>query len=118
MEDALDFGERSYFYGERFPNAPNPGLNVEGLGIIGLPLSLRDAKAIIDIALPTEKRIPDASQGIWEIEGPQIRFDNPAWSAFIDTILVGKVCEALGTTTNPPPRCELLKLCLYEVGSR
>lgn len=100
------------------PDAPNPGLNVESLGIIGLPLSLRDARAIIDIALPMKKITPDANQGIWEIEGPKITFDNPAWSVFIDTILVRNVCEALGAITNPPPRCELSKLCLYEVGSR
>lgn len=47
---ALDFGERSYFYGERLPEAPNPCLNIEGLGFIGLPLGTRDAKAIIDVS--------------------------------------------------------------------
>lgn len=114
LEDALDFGERSYFFGEGLPDAPNPGLNIEGLGPTDLPLGAQEAKAIINLS-SGENGTPGG--GIWEVEGAKVKFDNPTWPAFIETVLE-KVCQALGPEIYLRPRWELSKLCLYEAGSQ
>lgn len=112
---ALDFGERSYFYGERLPEAPNPCLNIEGLGFIGLPLGPRDAKAIIYTS--SSGGYIELGSGIWELEGAKVKFENPAWATFMGSVLE-KACEVLGAKSSLPPQCELSKLYLYEAGSR
>ena len=64
------------------PDAPNPGLLVEELGSIGLPLSIRDAEAIKQKAQST------GDDGCWVINGTQVR------CIFVDTIAMFQLALA------------------------
>ncbi|KAJ6456639.1 hypothetical protein C8R47DRAFT_1165251 [Mycena vitilis] len=69
-------------------NAANPCLNIDGLGTVGLPLSPRDALAIISVARST-------TTGIWELPAEKIHFDDPAWDAWIREVPGSAACAAL-----------------------
>lgn len=107
-------------------NANNPGLWVEGVGKVGLPLSERDAAGVIGVCheAPLGKRgqgKPDsnvwhASQ-TWELEPSQFKLRNPAWSSTLNQI-VGKVAQDLGVIDGAASiRPELHRLLLYEPGA-
>jgi hypothetical protein len=115
----------SFYYGAMAPEAPNPCLNIDGLGPVGLPLSPRDAKALIECSTQApfghgERTVVDTEvRDTWEIEPTRIKFDNPAWTRFLQTSVVNKVWQALGVApSTTSPRCELYKLLLYETGSQ
>lgn len=74
---------------KKLDNAPNPGLCVEGLGSIGLPLSDRDAEALIAAShqTPFEKT--------WELPASVIHLKNPAWTELLNTV-VQEVSRELG----------------------
>ncbi|KAF8067731.1 hypothetical protein FPV67DRAFT_1153315 [Lyophyllum atratum] len=115
----------SYYYAATVPTAVNPCLIIEGLGYVGLPLSTRDAQAIIECSARApfghgEQTVMNTQvRDTWEIEPAKVKFDNPAWANFVGTYVVKTVCEALGVvpSTTVSPRCELHKLLLYEPGS-
>ena len=86
LSEASEF-EGSYGY-SKTGDAPNPGLHIEKLGTIGLPLGTRDANAIISICeqapfgqgertvVDTEVRDTwqlDGSQ-VWSVERPEVHF--------------------------------------------
>lgn len=49
----------------------------------------------------------------------QVKFDNPAFTRWINDEVVSQVCESLGVScTASKPRTELYKLLLYETGSQ
>lgn len=105
-------------------NAPNPCLNIDGVGLIGLPLSERDAKLIIECSTQapyghgTETLVNKDVRDTWEIEPQKITFENREWELFVQS-LVQSVCSALGVqAAQIMPRCELYKLLLYQVGSQ
>ncbi|KAF4617001.1 hypothetical protein D9613_008504 [Agrocybe pediades] len=106
------------------PTAPNPCLHIAGLGLVGLPLSERDAKTVISVASLApfgrgERTLVDKEvRDTWEIEPSKISFANPEWDKYIDQTVCVEVCRALGVTIgNIPPKMELYKLLLYEKGS-
>ncbi|PIL31359.1 hypothetical protein GSI_06058 [Ganoderma sinense ZZ0214-1] len=122
FEGDLDFNGEFSFH-RAYPLAPNPSLNVDDLGTIGLPLSLRDAAAIKHSSDQApfgkaDRTIIDKSvRDTWEIDAQQVQFENPAWQPFLDGT-VRDVCQALGVNLDTSkPRCELYKLLLYETGS-
>ncbi|KAF5383237.1 hypothetical protein D9615_004868 [Tricholomella constricta] len=127
LEDALqgDFDFKgSFYHAATVPTAPNPCLNIDGLGHVGLPLSTRDARAIIECSARApfghgERTVVDTKvRDTWEIEPAKVKFDNPAWADFVRTQVVRTVWEALGVAPSAvAPRCELYKLLLYEEGS-
>ncbi|KAG6824174.1 hypothetical protein H0H93_002480, partial [Arthromyces matolae] len=54
----------------------------------------------------------------WEIEPSKVKFENPAWTRFIQDYVLPTVWQALGVApANVAPKCELYKLLLYEPGS-
>ena len=116
--------EGSFAFGSSLPSAPNPGLEIDALGMLGLPLSARDAEAIKGIAARSpfghgEKTVIDMSvRDTWEIDSSRIRFRNPAWSTFMEDV-VKNVWKGLGVAPFAvAPKCELYKLLLYETGSQ
>ncbi|PPR07883.1 hypothetical protein CVT24_005620 [Panaeolus cyanescens] len=127
LDDALrgDFEfTGSYYHRSVEPNAPNPGLTIEGLGLVGLPLSERDATAIVSLSAqaPFGKGlhtvIDTTVRDTWEIEPAKISFANPAWLPFVDQIATQKVWASLGVAPfTTRPKCELYKLLLYQKGS-
>jgi hypothetical protein len=123
LEGDFDF-KGSYSYAAPSQDAPNPCLHISGLGVVGLPLSERDAKLIIacsaqapygqDDKLVVNTQVRDT----WELEPQMVQFGNPAWVGFMDDV-VKKVCQELGVAPSAShPRCELYKLLLYETGSQ
>ena len=89
----LSFHHRSFAYASEVTTAPNPGLKVEGIGAIGLPLSDRDAKELIskcrqspfgkggDTVVETELR------NSFELNPSQFTLSNPAWHVCINALL-------------------------------
>lgn len=103
-----------YAYGGDFPLAPNPCIVIDGLGLVGLPLSSRDASAIMTTVATTEA----GAQHRWEVPADRITFSNPRWQAFLDAT-VRSVCAKLGARVDEGSLAyELQKLLLYEPGSQ
>ncbi|KAG6835403.1 hypothetical protein H0H93_001817 [Arthromyces matolae] len=128
LEEALqgDFDfEDFFYYGALAPTAPNPCLSIEGPGRVGLPLSARDARAIIDVCaratfgIGSQTVVNSKFRDTWEIEPSKVKFENPAWTRFIHDYMIPTVWQGLGmAAATVPPKCELHKLLLYEPGSQ
>ncbi|KAI0334097.1 hypothetical protein GY45DRAFT_1243621, partial [Cubamyces sp. BRFM 1775] len=113
----------TFSFSKTYTTAPNPALAIERIGTIGLPLSTRDAAAIRAHAEQApfgkgDTTITDKSdRHMWEIDAKEIRFENPAWTTFLDNT-VREACQALGVDAQASkPFCEPYKLLLYETGS-
>ncbi|KAJ7055458.1 hypothetical protein C8F01DRAFT_452522 [Mycena amicta] len=63
-------------------DAPNPCLSIDGIGTIGLPLSQREARVIVETC----------SQ---EIPAAQLRFENPDWEPWLTDVAGTSAYEAL-----------------------
>ncbi|KAJ7664344.1 hypothetical protein DFH06DRAFT_1087334 [Mycena polygramma] len=93
-------------------NAANPCLNIDGLGTVGLPLSPRDALAIISVARST-------TTGIWELPAEKIHFDDPAWDAWIREVPGSAACSALQPESDTVSHSySLRKLVIHGPGSQ
>lgn len=106
-------------------NASNPGLYIAktDLGTIGLPLSDRDAQAIISVSHQApfgkgEQTIVDTSvRKTWELSKEDFEMKNPAWNTYVQSIL-NKVGTGLGFhATSDSISAQLYKLLLYEPGA-
>jgi hypothetical protein len=79
----------------------NPGLHINGLGTVGLPLSVRDAQAIAFICKKSpfgrgdQTLIDECVRKTWELDASEVQLLNPEWITFLDQILVESV-SALG----------------------
>lgn len=121
-------------------DAPNPGLQIDGLGIVSLPLSVREAEVMKsyctrDLFGMGERTLVDnAVRGTWEMDAfkvsyrlrchctplsvSQVSLSGPSWDAFLSRV-VKEICHKLGINFEASrPRCELHKLLLYETGSQ
>ncbi|KAH9936707.1 hypothetical protein B0H21DRAFT_894199 [Amylocystis lapponica] len=106
-----------------FSDAPNPVLELEGHGMISLPLGSHDANAIRSCAqqhrftIRGEPLVEDLVQNPWEVDAARVRFCNPSWSLWMGNI-VREVCATLGIDFEPSRhRCTFQKLILYGPGS-
>ncbi|KAJ7169374.1 hypothetical protein C8R43DRAFT_122366 [Mycena crocata] len=109
--------------------APNPCLEIDGLGTVGLPLSERDARAIISACKPA--RLPSGNtelSGIWEMSAEKIHLDNPAWDTWIEKTAGATASRALGAVERArkatpwaaaaaPATFAARKLVIHEAGS-
>ena len=116
--------EGSFAFGTTMHSAPNPGLEIDSLGMLGLPLSPRDMESIKGIASRApfghgEKSIIDSTvRDTWEIDSSRISLKNSSWTSFLGGV-VDTVWKGLGVAPfTTRPRCELYKLLLYETGSQ
>ena len=101
---------------------PNPCLDIEGYGTIGLPLSQHDAQAIIQRSRQApfgkgEETVVDTSvRKTWEIDASKLTTRNPAWPGFFNVVL-RMVVANLGVEGGVEHvRAEPYKLLLYEKG--
>lgn len=126
QNELLDFLESAYTLGSfatkiSYSSIPNPCLDIEGYGTIGLPLSHHDAQGIIQrnhkahLRKGEETLVDTSARKTWEIEASKLTIKNPAWSGFVAGILE-KVIENLGVEVGVKVRTELSKLLLYEEG--
>ncbi|KAK7063502.1 ARM repeat-containing protein [Favolaschia claudopus] len=114
-----------YAHSAVLDNVPLPGLSVDGLGPIGLPLSPRDAESLRSHAKQApfghgDKTVVDtAVRHTWEVAAGAVKFSNPAWNKFVAETVVKEAVQALGVSYSPAiaPRCDLYKLLLYETES-
>ncbi|KAM5535851.1 hypothetical protein V8D89_010469 [Ganoderma adspersum] len=77
LEGGLEFTGAISFT-QAYPAAPNPILDIEGLGIVGLPLSSRDAAAIkaraeqAPFGMADQTVVDKAVRDTWEIDGHKV----------------------------------------------
>ncbi|KAJ6523305.1 hypothetical protein B0H19DRAFT_1201796 [Mycena capillaripes] len=99
--------------------APNPCLNIDGLGTVGIPLSERDARAIISASVPVSGiKMKSEASGIWEILSEKVHFENPAFDAWIQKTAGVAASTALTAYTGNKPSFTLKKLVIHELGSQ
>ncbi|KAL8998798.1 MAG: hypothetical protein Q9169_002248 [Polycauliona sp. 2 TL-2023] len=109
-------GEGHFATSGVLPNASNPGLFVQGVGKIGLPLSDRDAEALTTAAhrapfgTGTETFVDPAVRNTWEMHPHQFEIRNPAWNTTLQHA-VSKVAQDLGVLSGASA------LLLYEPGA-
>ncbi|PPR07884.1 hypothetical protein CVT24_005621 [Panaeolus cyanescens] len=116
----------TYYHRSVESDAPNPGLTIEGLGLIGSPPSERDIAAIVSLSAPAPpkkgRKKPTNNttvQTIVEIEPAKVSFANPAWAPFVQKVITQKVWKTLGLAPfTTRPKCELYKLLLYQKGAQ
>ena len=104
-------------------SAVNPGLNVNGLGIIGLPLSEREAVELTKachqapFGKGSETIIDTDVRNTWELNADQFELENPEWQTILDSA-VHQVANALGVVGGSTSvHAELYKLLLYAEGA-
>jgi 2OG-Fe(II) oxygenase superfamily len=96
-----------------------PGLEVEGIGPIALPLLPVQAKALIAVAEPApygrgEETLVDVTvRRAWQIAAHRVRFTGRHWAKTFEGILA-RAADGLGVSE--PVTAELYKLLVYEVG--
>ncbi|CAK5281010.1 unnamed protein product [Mycena citricolor] len=113
----FDFGGK-YCHAATTSSAANPGLNIKGIGILGLPLSVRDAKLVQNLISATlSKTGADTSDiaigNVWELDAGSLECSNPAWSLYLEEIVLKDVWKKL-TPGAARPRLELKSLLLWE----
>lgn len=103
-------------------DAPNPGLSIKGAGIIGLPLSDRDAEAFIEASHQapfgkgSQTIVDNSVRRTWELSADEFEIKNPAWNIFLNTILA-HVEAGLGVAVGKGVAAQLYKLLLYDEGA-
>ena len=98
-----------------------PGLEVEGLGAVGLPLPKAQARALIrrcrqaPYGKGTQTLVDTDVRRVWEMDPAQFELTNPKWKALIRSI-IKEVKQRLGLE-ECKLSAHLYKLLLYEKGS-
>lgn len=91
---------------------PLPGLDIDGFGLVSLPLTARDAVSIIRKATAGP-----LGTGTWEVLPERMTVRNSEWSKFVDRLVQTQICPQFGLLPEVV-RCELDKLVLCQQGSR
>jgi hypothetical protein len=97
-----------------------PGLEVEGLGMIGFPLAKTQAQAIIKQSYQApygkgiETLVDTKVRRVWELDPKNFKLLNPAWEQSLVDIL-GNIQTSLGLK-NCKLTAQLYKLLIYEKG--
>ena len=124
LEDAFETSEsKGSFACYGLCDSMNPGLEVEGTGLIGLPLSDREAEALKSVShkapfgKDSETIIDDSVRKTWEINADMVRLANPKWNEYVLRTLMPRICNELGLEPGFGIRPELYKLLLYDQGA-
>ncbi len=97
-----------------------PGMEVDGIGPIGLPLGNAQAKELIQqcqqapYGKGTKTLVDIGVRRVWELDPAKFQLTNPQWDAFIDSI-VKEIRSELGLQ-NLELNAHLYKLLVYEKG--
>ncbi|KAJ7894027.1 hypothetical protein B0H13DRAFT_2339410 [Mycena leptocephala] len=103
-----------YAHSSVLNGVPLPGLNVDGMGIVGLPLNPKDADILRSHATQApfghgnKTVVNTAVRNTWEVAADAVKFENPAWNKFMADTVVKEVVQALGVSYSPAiaPRTE------------
>ncbi|KAL9634325.1 MAG: hypothetical protein Q9204_003043 [Flavoplaca sp. TL-2023a] len=101
----------------------NPGIFIDRIGIVRLPLSEDDAQALVQTSHKApfgkgnETLVDESVRKTWQIDAANFQILNKAWQACLDRILE-RVTEELGIAGGPSSiRAEPYKMLLYEKGA-
>ncbi len=104
-------------------NFVHPGISVDSVGTVRLPLSEDDAQALVQTSRQapfgkgTETLVDVSVRKTWEIDATKVQFLNKGWQCCLDRI-VGKVTRELGVAgESRNVRAEFYKMLLYEEGA-
>lgn len=104
-------------------NFVHPGISIDSVGIVRLPLSPDDARALVQISRQapfgkgTETLVDISVRKTWEIDAAKIQFLNKGWKCCLDRV-VGEVTRGLGVDGGSQNvHAELYKMLLYEEGA-
>jgi hypothetical protein len=98
-----------------------PGLEVEGLGAVRLPLGKAQARKLIKLCRQapygkgTETVVDTAVRRVWELDPKRFRLTNPKWDDLVASIVAG-VQQKLGLE-DYKLSTHLYKLLVYDEGS-
>ncbi|KAJ7118893.1 hypothetical protein C8R44DRAFT_982620 [Mycena epipterygia] len=104
-----------YCHAATTSSAANPGLNVKGIGILGLPLSERDAKLVQSLITSTTN-VKNPVGNVWELGAGDIECSNPAWATYLEEIVLKGIWKKLAPQCSRP-RLKLQSLLLWEASS-
>ncbi|TEB31925.1 hypothetical protein FA13DRAFT_1590240, partial [Coprinellus micaceus] len=114
----------SFYHCTTDQNAPNPGLFIDGLGLVGLLLNHQEAQLIISQSVQAlfgegaETVVDTQVQDTWEIDAKSVSFKNSRWQTYVDQLASKTVWSTLGVAPyTSKPQCDLYKLLLYQQGS-
>ena len=100
-----------------------PGISVDEIGAIRLPLSLSDAQSLIRVSRQApfgkgnQTLVDETVRKTWEIDGSKVNFTNKAWNGWLKGI-VSAVADGLGVAGGANNvRADLYKMLLYENGA-
>ncbi|KAI9890596.1 MAG: hypothetical protein M1814_003794 [Vezdaea aestivalis] len=98
----------------------NPGISVDSIGIIRLPLSEQDAHAIVQVSRKapfgkgSETLVDESVRDTWEIGSDKLQFLNPQWQDCLNEIVKRAATELGVVNAATSVRAELYKMLLYE----
>ncbi|KAL8938341.1 MAG: hypothetical protein Q9216_003942 [Gyalolechia sp. 2 TL-2023] len=101
----------------------NPGISVEPIGIVRLPLSQEDANSLVQASQKApfgkgnQTLVDESVRKTWQIDAEKIQYLNSGWQRCLDQT-VERVAQELGVaggSTNV--RAEFYKMLLYEPGA-
>ncbi|KAF7359147.1 WW domain-containing protein [Mycena sanguinolenta] len=104
-----------YCHAATTASAANPGLNVKGIGILGLPLSDRDAK-LVQSLIASSTNVPHPVGNVWELDSRSVECSNPAWQTYLEEIVLKDIWKKLAPHCTRP-RLVLQSLLLWEASS-
>ncbi|KAI3431778.1 hypothetical protein D9Q98_010533 [Chlorella vulgaris] len=105
------------------PSRVQPGLEVEGVGRISLPLTdekaleLKATCSLAPFGRGTETVVDTAVRNTFQLTPQQFRLTNPRWESDVIPEAVQVVKAALGIAPNKVVEAQLYRLLLYEPGS-
>ena len=104
-------------------HAPNPVMSIEGIGIIGMPLTDRDSQLLLSHSSPGdsgEGMVVDSDNLPGSmIEPKNISFQNPKWDEFVDKMASDTIWNSLvATKWKTKPKVELVKASVHHAGSK
>ncbi|KZT35176.1 hypothetical protein SISSUDRAFT_1064684 [Sistotremastrum suecicum HHB10207 ss-3] len=95
----------TFAFSKTVEDAPIPGLNIDGLGRVPIPLTERGAQELIGVCdlAPFgkgERTVVDKSvRDTWELAADKISFHNPRWHSWVESTVIPEISERLGVTS-------------------
>lgn len=90
-------------------------MTVNGIGILGLPLSERDAR-LVQSLISASTNVEQPVGNVWELDARDIECSNPAWATYLEEIVLKDIWKKLAPHCSRP-RLELQSLLLWEATS-
>ncbi|KAL9593533.1 MAG: hypothetical protein Q9219_007506 [cf. Caloplaca sp. 3 TL-2023] len=106
----------------RCPRMPVPGLSIDGVGTVGLPLNSQSANAVIGVCHQapfgkgSDTIVDESVRKTWELDPHEFQLQNPDWDPHVQTI-ARDAAKQLGISVETNVTAELYKLLLYEEGA-